>query len=132
MRFLPDDFDSNSFAKWFEQWLLKQGEDDVEEAMITASDIATGGADAGWPDLSYYEDTLNLYAEHKEAIWEIVADYAEGEDTTVLGLLQNKWEINTADELENNMVWAAVEILASATVERAEELETEPEEPTED
>lgn len=132
MRFLPDDFDSNSFAQWFETWLLKQGEDDVDEAVITASDIATGGADAGWPDLSYYEDTLKLYAEHKEAIWDIVADYVEDEGITVLGLLQNKWEINTADELENNMVWVAVEILASVAVGHAEELETEPEEPTED
>lgn len=132
MRFLSDDLDSNAFAQWFETWLLKQGEDDVDEAVITASDIATGGADAGWPDLSYYEDTLKLYAEHKEDIWEIVADYVEDEETTVLGLLQNKWEISSADEFENDMVWAAIEILASAAVERAEELETEPEEPVED
>lgn len=59
----------------FEEWLREQLDEEQRE------DLASHGADAGWPGLCYYNETCALYDKHEDEIWEALE-----EDASEMGL----------------------------------------------
>jgi len=114
-------FPGNTFEEWFRKWLEENSEGYDEGSSGLAAEIVEHGVDSGYPELTYYSDTTKLYAEHKEGIWEILGQQADDEGTDVLTIISRRGTINDAGEFENAMVWVAVEILASAIQNEAEE-----------
>ena len=76
-------------------------------------DIANHGADAGYPCLTYYTDTVKLYKKYEQEIWELATQEAEG-----LGR-KNAFEmiadfryaegVTDFETMANLMVWYAAE-----------------------
>jgi len=77
------------------------------------SDIATHGADKGWPHLTYYTDTVELYERFKDEIWNMLL-----EDTEAIGY-KNPYEmiatfggansVGSYTQHANLMTWYAAE-----------------------
>lgn len=83
-------------------------------------DIADHGADAGWVNLSYYNDTCKIYNHFKKEIWEMLL-----EDTEDMGY-KNPFEliasfrsadIGNVDQFENLMTWYAAERIAKDLID---------------
>ena len=58
-------------AKSFEAWMKRN----LSRSQMR--DIASHGADGGWPVLTYYHDTCKLYEKFKDEIWEWLLEDAE-------------------------------------------------------
>jgi len=117
-------FPGNTFEEWFRKWLEENSEGYDEGSSGLAAEIVEHGVNSGYPELTYYSDTTKLYAEHKEGIWEILGQQADDEGTDVLTIISRNFSGGApyeAGEFENAMVWVAVEILASAIQNEAEE-----------
>lgn len=91
----------------FQEW-LKQNLNPQERR-----DLARFGATAGFPGLTYYTETTELYKTYHEEVWSLVADEAEsmGYDNPLAFMAT--W--NGADNVWNDtqffnlMVWFAAE-----------------------
>jgi hypothetical protein len=85
-------------------------------------DIREHGCSAGFPGITYFKETMELYDEYQDDIWHMLNEYADecGYDSA-LGLLDSR-SIDGHYALANAMVWAAVELVAhDAEVEEEEE-----------
>jgi len=55
-----------SFKNWFN-----------ENLKDSASDISNNGADAGYPNITYYADTTKLFNKHRQDILELLTETTE-------------------------------------------------------
>jgi len=93
------------FSEWFEENLSDY-----------ASDIASHGADAGYPYITYTSDTVELYDQFEDEIYENLRDDAEefgcsSVDEFVSGFAR-KDMLNDPDQRKNLLVWYMCEKLA--------------------
>ena len=99
------------------KWVLEtQTKDDIQA-------IAEYGCVNGCcNDLIYYSDTVDFYDNHKEEIWEIVSQFAEELDMTVLSFVNSEDGFVDSDiTFKNKMAWLAVEITCDQIM-RSEEV----------
>lgn len=80
------------------------------------SDVASHGADAGFPGFTYYTDTVKFYNRHEDAIWELLRDDAQnlGYDN-VPALIASFNRANNADDVtgfKNLLAWYALKTVA--------------------
>lgn len=91
----------------FEEWLRET----LEPTSI--EDLAQYGADTGWPGLSYYSDTVELYNEYSEEIWDALADDAEdfGHDhpLELVATFGGAKDVYSATQFKNLLVWYMAE-----------------------
>lgn len=104
----------------FKKWLQADLSDYVQ-------DIAEHGADAGYPKLTYYVDTCQLYDEHADDIWGMLNEDADNMGQTVLELIAS---FNSANSIineatfKNLLTWYAAERCARELMDEKEESET--------
>jgi len=101
----------------FEQWVR----DNLSESVY---DIVNHGVNCGFPGITTYHQTGELYAEFKEDIINILADEAEAMGENLLTLLSQGNMADSVSEVhtfENYVVWFAVEIIAHRIYEEQEE-----------
>lgn len=95
-----------TFKEWFEQNLAED-----------AADIAAHGADAGFPHITYTSDTVVIFDEHSDEIYQMAADMAEemGAKSVpeFVGTFVRADMAESFDGFKNLLVWFAVEQLAS-------------------
>lgn len=91
----------------FESWLKAN----LEPSQI--KDLASHGADAGWPGLTYYSETGELYEIYKDEIWKALSDDADEygcqsvfEMIAGFGCARS---VNCVETFENLMVWYMAE-----------------------
>jgi len=76
-------------------------------------DVVRGGADAGFPGFTYYNDTVRFYDRHKKAIWELLNDMADsmGEKNTMalIASFTRAADISDDDTFKNLLAWFALE-----------------------
>lgn len=80
------------------EWMRQTFDDDE------LHDMVEHGMDAGWPQLTYYSDTSNIYRLYEEDVWELVGE----EWQSILA----PHDVYTASQFECYMVWAACAELA--------------------
>jgi len=104
--------------KNFEAWMRANLDKDE------ISGLANHGADAGWPGLTYYSETCELYEQFKIEIWD-----ALDEDSAMLGcknvfeMMSNFAEaygVTSADSFENLMTWYMAERTARRIADEVE------------
>ncbi len=100
----------------FEKWMLDRFT--IEELR----DIATHGADAGWGDLTYYKDTVPLYKEYREEIWEMLMEDTEsmGHDNPyqLIATFNRAKDVGNYTHHANLLVWYAAERIAQRETNR--------------
>jgi hypothetical protein len=97
-----------------------------EELGSYIEDIVEHGVDAGYPNLSYYSDTIKLYDKYNEEIWDaLYEDYESfGDSKHVLELIS---KFNIADNVnddasfKNLLVWYMAERTAREIMDEREE-----------
>jgi len=101
----------------FKEWMLSEIPDSIE-------DIANHGASGGYPQLTYYRDTVKLYDEHEEEIWDMLE-----EDRQALGSANIiefvsgfgcAGQIQSSDTFKNALVWYMAERTAQELNEAGE------------
>jgi hypothetical protein len=94
-------------CKTFEEWLKANLDRDEIQG------LASHGADAGWPGLTYYSDTGKLYDHFKSEIWKALSDDAdEFGCKSVFDLISTFGSAATVacvEGYENLMVWYMAE-----------------------
>lgn len=105
-----------NFEKWFNENLRE-----------SASDIASYGADQGYPHITYYSDTTELYDKYESDIQDMLQELAEGLGESKLSLIQgfNRQDMlqgfyNTLeldDQAKCLLVWFACEELSHKVVD---------------
>jgi len=99
----------------FAEWLTENlGEDYME-------DLANHGAAAGFPGLTYYKDTVKLYEEFEDEIWERLFDDAEGMGQTPLELIASfngAKNVVSDTQFKNLLVWYLAEKTARELTEQ--------------
>jgi len=76
------------------------------------SEVAKGGADAGFPGFIYTSDCVKFYREHHDKIWDMLGDDAEEMGTTPIKMIGdfNRADMATThDGLANLLAWYALE-----------------------
>lgn len=93
----------------FSEWMKENLEDYAE-------DIATHGCIAGFPGLTYYTDTTELYDKFEDEIWEALhEDYQEfGYDNIVafVGSFNGAENVYDVTTFKNLLVWYMAERVA--------------------
>ena len=94
--------------------VIDQLGENEEEAAETLRDVASHGADAGFPGFTYYSDTGNFYSAHKALIWEALAEDAEdfGYDSVTDFVASFNTKAHDATQFENLLAWYALERVA--------------------
>ena len=91
-------------------------------------DLATHGAQSGFPHLTYYKDTVSLYDEHEDEIWELLEDlYGEFGYDNALELIASFGgadAVGNTEQFKNLLVWFAAEHYAYEYVAEQDELKT--------
>lgn len=84
----------------------------------TLGEIARHGADAGYPGITYYRDTVALYGAHADEIWQALYDDAgdmgEPHALALVASFGGAANVGSADQLANLLTWYMVERIASA------------------
>lgn len=105
-RDIPDGFARSLYEVWGEDY------DD------TMRDIASHGADAGFPGITYYRDTVALYERHHDEIWDMLAadadDMGEPHALALVATFGGARNVGSQDQLANLLVWYAAERIANA------------------
>lgn len=91
------------------KWLAENY--DVE----TLNEIVGYGVNSGFPGLSYYSDTVALYNEFDTDIWDIVTEFRDDYGYPLADSIKLD-ECYSHTQFANNMVWLAVQIVASEVV----------------
>lgn len=108
-----DTMTTRTFAASFEDELRDIWGDEYDE---TLADLARGGADAGFPGLTYYSDTVALYDEFSEEIWEAL--YEDANDMGVahpidlIATFGGAKNVGSDAQFKNLMVWYMAERIA--------------------
>lgn len=74
--------------------------------------IANNSADAGWPAISYYNDTCEFYNANKEAIWDYATEQAEElGNANVFEMIAGfrRADVGSCNQFENLMTWYIAE-----------------------
>ena len=91
-------------------------EDDYDEFRDTMSDVAQGGAEAGFGGFTYTNDCVDFYEANKDAIWELLREDAcqMGYDnaTALIGSFNRADMAEDPDGLANLLAWYALEFVA--------------------
>ena len=94
----------NNFVDWFHENLNDY-----------AYDIANHGADAGYPHITYTKDTVELFDEYGDEIWEMATNEAEELGYNVAEMISHFSRsdmLESLDTFKNLMVWYACEKIA--------------------
>ena len=106
--------DSNE-SENFEEWMKANLDKDEIRG------LAEHGADAGWPGLTYYSDTCELYDQFKSEIWEaLVQDSEEFGCKCVFEFMTSFREapsVLTVESFKNLMTWYIAERTARKLVD---------------
>lgn len=93
------------FRRWFTR-NLKQ----------SAEDIATHGADCGYPSITYTSDTVKLYDRYEDDIYDMLYEDADsmGYDSpeALIATFRRKDMLSTPECRKNLLVWYACEKVA--------------------
>lgn len=93
---------AKTFRAWFKANLSQQ-----------SRDIASHGADAGWPGITYTSDTVQLFDKFGAEIWEMAVQDAEDMGcknvADMISGFQRADMLDTLDTFKNLMVWYASE-----------------------
>jgi hypothetical protein len=104
----------------FKEWMLKEFEDQE------LKDVVTHGVDGGFSGLTYYTETVKLFEEHKDEIFDKLADLTEerGYDNIfeLLATFNKNHMPWNYDQFANQLVWfmaeeTAREILSDNNIE---------------
>ena len=91
----------------FEEWLKSNLDADQ------LKDLASHGADAGWPGLTYYSETCEAYERFKSEIWKaLLEDADEFGCKSVFDMISNfggAASVSCVEHFENLMVWYMAE-----------------------
>lgn len=94
-------------AKTFKQWLQAN----LDSQQI--EELAEHGADAGWPGLTYYNDTVKLYERFNDEIWNLIVNEAEEcgykNPYELLATFSGAKNVQTYTQHANLMTWFAAE-----------------------
>lgn len=97
-------------------------EEDFEGSI---EDLAEHGADAGFPGLSYYSDTIKLYEKYEREIWEALDEDADGMGSKnildFIGTLSGADNVADEDQFKNLLVWYMAERTARQVVDERED-----------
>ena len=110
-----------SFRQLVEQ-RFKDEDDD-----LNPEEILNHGMVAGFGGFIYYDETCEMWDIHQEEIWDLLQEESEaiGDGPIVRHLVTDDCG-TTLRQFKNQMVWAAVEIIAREYVDRKEEEKAEP------
>ena len=95
-------------AKTFDKWILANLKDNLQ-------DIVNHGADAGYPGITYYQDTVKLYDKFNEEIWNCLdKDTAEFGYKTIPEFIAtfNRADVADDTQFKNLLVWYYIERFA--------------------
>lgn len=96
---------AKTFRAWFKANLSEQ-----------ALDIASHGADSGFPGISYTSDTVKLFDRFGDEIWTMAVDDAESMGSKNVAEMISGFGradmLESLDSFKNLMVWFACETLA--------------------
>lgn len=96
---------SKTFREWFAANLKEE-----------ARGIANHGADSGFPNITYYTDTVKLFDRFGDEIWAMAVDDANDMGNKnvaeMIAGFGGANSIGTLDQFKNLMVWYACEKLA--------------------
>ena len=104
-------------AKTFRKWL----EANLDKSALR--DLAEHGADAGFPGLTYYSNTIKVYDRFHDEIWEALDDDAkEFGCRNIFDFIAgfNRTEASSDAEFKNLLVWYMAEREAARILERRE------------
>lgn len=94
----------------FREWLAEML--DAEQI----EDLATHGADAGWPGLTYYRETRALYERFEGEIWEALErdaeDFGASSPLALVATFGGAGNVHGDDQLRNLLVWYMAERVA--------------------
>lgn len=79
------------------------------------ADMVNCGVSGGFSGLIYYSDTVELYKQYKDDIWEMLDNDAEGYGQNTIEMIANfgcAKNVSSADQFENLLVWYAAEKVA--------------------
>ena len=87
-----------------------------DEATDTMRDLANHGADAGFPGITYYRDTVTMYEAHAEEIWQALEDDADdmgyAHPLALIATFGGATNVHSADQLANLLTWYMAERVA--------------------
>lgn len=90
------------------------------------ADVATYGADAGYPGFSYYTDTVKFYNRHEEAIWQLLEQDADdfGFDSVPAYIASFNRASDAVDitQFKNLLTWYALEHVARNLTENSDDM----------
>lgn len=96
-----------------------------EEVRQTWQDLATHGASGGFPGLTYYTETSELYDAHEEEIWTALEEDAEnmGAQNVVafIGTFGGAKDVQDLATFKNLLVWYMAERIANGIADAIEE-----------
>ena len=94
----------------FREWFVENLAEDY------GRDIARHGADAGYPHITYTSDTVKLFDQFGDEIWEMANDDAESMGcknvAEMIAGFGRADMLGSLDQFKNLMVWYACEALA--------------------
>lgn len=97
---------------------------DYDDPWSYVQDVAQHGCSSGIvPGLIYYSETTKFYAEHKEEIWEVLAEDAENAGEPLMSYIaQSRWgaDIDDPDVFENALAWYAYEAACQRLLDKKE------------
>jgi len=85
------------------------------------SELAQYGADAGWPGLTYYTDTVRLHDEHESEIWDALHEDAQDFGHTIPELIAGfggSKNVGSMEQLKNLLTWYMAERTAARIADR--------------
>jgi hypothetical protein len=96
--------------KTFRKWLLAT----LDENQL--ADLASHGADTGWPGLTYTSDAVELFDTYGDEIWEMAVEaseqYGMKNVAEFIAGFQRADMMGSLDTFKNLMVWFAAEAIA--------------------
>jgi len=112
----------------FKEWLIKKlgpDNDENDDEACYLEDLASYGASAGFPGLTYYDDTCALYNEYTEEMWDVLRSTAEDWDTEnvlkVLATCTGAKDVDTDTTFKNFVVWLVAEHYAAEWLNNRED-----------
>jgi len=102
--------------------LGEDGDDDFNSIM---RDVASHGADTGWPGFTYTMDCVEFHDANEDAIWELLYEdgVAQGDHDSVaefIGTFHRKDMGNDLRSLKNLLAWYTLEAVARHIVDAVE------------
>ena len=96
----------------FEEWI-------TEELKDYLPDIASHGADSGFPGITYYKDTIALYDQFADEIWEALTGDADslGYDNPLALVASFNSTAYSDAQFKNLLVWYMAERVARYATE---------------